>query len=79
MEAALTGELAGAPWHGVLGRAEAAGDQAAEEARARFEDLAAAAGEGETRGLGAAPARRRRPPGAPRAAPAPRRSTSAWP
>ncbi len=48
--AALTGELAGAPWHGVLGAAEAAGDQAAEAAQARLEGLAAEAGEGKTRG-----------------------------
>jgi DNA polymerase-3 subunit delta' len=48
--AALTGELAGAPWQALLGAAEAAGDQAAEAARARFEDLAGEAGEGGTRG-----------------------------
>ena len=48
--AALTGELAGAPWQALLGAAEAAGDQAAEAARGRFEDLAAEAGEGGTRG-----------------------------
>jgi DNA polymerase-3 subunit delta' len=48
--AALTGELAGAPWKGLLGAAEAAGDQAAEVARGRFEELAAEAGEGATRG-----------------------------
>ena len=48
--AALTGELAGAPWQGLLGAAEAAGDQAAEVARGRFEELAAEAGEGATRG-----------------------------
>jgi DNA polymerase-3 subunit delta' len=48
--AALTGELAGAPWQGLLGAAEAAGDQAAEVARGRFEELATEAGEGPTRG-----------------------------
>ena len=48
--AALTGELAAAPWQTMLGAAEAAGDQAAEAARGRFEDLAAEAGEGGTRG-----------------------------
>jgi DNA polymerase III subunit delta' len=48
--AALSGELADAPWHGLLGAAEAASGQASESARVRFEALAVEAGEGEGRG-----------------------------
>ncbi len=48
--AALSGELAGAPWHGLLSAAEAASGQATEAARARFESLAVEAGESESRG-----------------------------
>ena len=48
--AALSGELAGAPWHGLLSAAEAASGQATEVARARFESLAVEAGESESRG-----------------------------
>jgi DNA polymerase-3 subunit delta' len=48
--AALSGELADAPWGGLLGAAEAASGQAAETVRARFEALAVEAGEGESRG-----------------------------
>jgi DNA polymerase III subunit delta' len=53
--AALSGELADAPWRGLLSAAEAAGGQAAEAVRARFEALAVEGGEGEIRGA------RRRP------------------
>jgi DNA polymerase-3 subunit delta' len=48
--AALGGELDGTPWHGVLGAAQAASDQAADAARARLEELANAAGEDQPRG-----------------------------
>jgi DNA polymerase-3 subunit delta' len=48
--AALSGELAGAPWRGLLSAAEAASEQASERARARFDALAVEAGEGEGRG-----------------------------
>jgi DNA polymerase III subunit delta' len=48
--AALSGELADAPWRRLLSAAEAASGQAAEAARARFTALAAEAGEGESRG-----------------------------
>jgi DNA polymerase III subunit delta' len=47
--AALSGELAAAPWRGLLSAAEAAGEQAAEEALARFAALAVETGEGEGR------------------------------
>jgi DNA polymerase-3 subunit delta' len=47
--AALTGELADAPWQGVLGAAQAASDAAAEAVRARFEDPADGSGEGQKR------------------------------
>jgi DNA polymerase-3 subunit delta' len=45
VEAALSGELAGAPWRGLLSAAEAAGAQAGDAARARVAALAAEAGE----------------------------------
>jgi DNA polymerase-3 subunit delta' len=48
--AAVSGELADAPWRGLLSAAEAAGGEAAEAAQARFTALAAEAGEGESRG-----------------------------
>jgi DNA polymerase-3 subunit delta' len=48
--AALSGELVGAPWRGLLSAAEAASEQASETARARFIALAAESGEGESRG-----------------------------
>ena len=47
VQAALSGELADAPWQGLLAAAEAAGVQAGDAARARLEALAADAGEGE--------------------------------
>ncbi|MEK6272163.1 MAG: hypothetical protein AABM42_05885 [Actinomycetota bacterium] len=48
--AALSGELADAPWRGLLSAAEAASEQGAEAARARVTALAAEGGEGESRG-----------------------------
>ena len=48
--AAISGDLADAPWRGLLSAAEAASEQAAEAARARFAALAAEAGQGESRG-----------------------------
>ncbi len=48
--AALTGELADAPWRGLLSAAEAASEQASSAAQARFEALAVEAGEDEGRG-----------------------------
>ncbi|TMK74204.1 MAG: AAA family ATPase [Actinobacteria bacterium] len=50
VEAALSGELADAPWHRLLAAAEAAGGQAGEATRARLSLLATDAGEGQERG-----------------------------
>lgn len=48
--AALEGELAGAPWRGLLSAAEVASEQASEAARARSVALAVESGEEESRG-----------------------------
>jgi DNA polymerase III subunit delta' len=60
VQAAVSDELAGAPWRGLLAAAEAAGDQASQEVRARLEQLAADAGEGEGEGEGRRVRRRSR-------------------
>jgi DNA polymerase-3 subunit delta' len=49
VQAALSDELAGAPWLSLLAAAEAAGNQAGDAARARLEALAAEGTEGEGR------------------------------